>query len=56
MDIWGIGCVMFEILTLYPLFPGNNELNMVHRIHKILGTPDPKVLERFKKYKWSPSS
>jgi renal tumor antigen len=27
MDIWGAGCVMFEILSLFPLFPGNNELD-----------------------------
>lgn len=23
MDMWGVGCVMFEIVALYPLFPGN---------------------------------
>jgi renal tumor antigen len=27
MDIWGAGCVMFEITTLYPIFPGANELD-----------------------------
>ena len=27
MDIWGVGCVMFEILSLFPLFPGKNELD-----------------------------
>jgi renal tumor antigen len=27
MDIWGAGCVFFEILSLFPLFPGNNELD-----------------------------
>lgn len=40
MDIWGTGCVMFEIIALFPLFPGRNELDQVHKIHKILGTPD----------------
>ena len=49
MDIWGIGCVMFEILTLVPLFPGKNELDMIHRIHNILGTPPQHVLDRFKR-------
>ena len=49
MDLWGVGCVMFEIVALFPLFPGKNELDQVHKIHKILGTPDQKVLERFKK-------
>jgi len=50
MDIWGIGCVMFEILTLVPLFPGKNELDMIHRIHNILGTPPQHVLDRFKSH------
>ena len=50
MDIWGVGCVMFEITTLNPLFPGNNELDQVHRIHNILGTPNSKVLDRFRRH------
>jgi renal tumor antigen len=50
MDIWGAGCVMFEILTLVPLFPGKNELDMIHRIHNIIGTPPQKVLDRFKSH------
>ncbi len=49
MDIWGAGCVFYEILTLVPLFPGNNELDMIHRIHNVLGTPHNRVLERFKR-------
>jgi renal tumor antigen len=27
MDLWGVGCVMFEIIALFPLFPGTNELD-----------------------------
>lgn len=49
MDMWGVGCVFFEITSLYPLFPGSNELDQIHRIHKILGTPTPEVLEVFKR-------
>ncbi|RLN15099.1 hypothetical protein BBJ28_00009317 [Nothophytophthora sp. Chile5] len=49
MDMWGVGCVFFEITSLYPLFPGSNELDQIHRIHKILGTPAPDVLEIFKR-------
>ncbi len=22
MDMWGVGCVFFEIVSLFPLFPG----------------------------------
>eukprot|EP01016_Furgasonia_blochmanni_P048990 TRINITY_DN7383_c0_g1_i2.p1 TRINITY_DN7383_c0_g1~~TRINITY_DN7383_c0_g1_i2.p1 ORF type:complete len:387 (-),score=57.90 TRINITY_DN7383_c0_g1_i2:195-1355(-) len=50
MDLWGVGCVFFEILSLFPLFPGKNELDQIHKIHNILGTPPPKVLDRFKKH------
>ncbi|KAJ1389385.1 kinase-like domain-containing protein, partial [Ochromonadaceae sp. CCMP2298] len=34
MDMWGAGCVMFEITSLYPLFPGSNEVDQISRIHK----------------------
>ena len=27
MDLWGVGCVLFEVLALFPLFPGNDELD-----------------------------
>jgi len=27
MDHWGVGCVYFEVLALFPLFPGDNELD-----------------------------
>ena len=50
MDIWGAGCVFFEIVSLFPLFPGSNEMDQIHKIHNILGTPNPKLFERFKKY------
>lgn len=35
MDLWGAGCVFFEITSLYPLFPGTNEIDQVARIHKV---------------------
>ncbi|CAF3330688.1 unnamed protein product [Rotaria socialis] len=47
MDIWSAGCVMFEIITLRPLFPGSNELDQINKIHEILGTPSPALLEKF---------
>jgi renal tumor antigen len=50
MDVWGAGCVMFEILSLVPIFPGNNEVDMIHRIHNVIGTPHQRVLDRFKKH------
>ena len=50
MDIWGVGCVFFEIVSLFPLFPGTNELDQINKIHKILGTPAQELLENFKRH------
>jgi len=49
MDIWGLGCVFFEIMSLYPLFPGTNELDQVTKIHTIMGTPSAELLAHFQK-------
>ena len=50
MDIWGVGCVFFEVAALFPLFPGKNELDQINKIHNILGTPPSKILEEFKSH------
>eukprot|EP00347_Sterkiella_histriomuscorum_P019754 403340417 len=50
MDIWGAGCVFFEILSLFPLFPGNNELDQINKIHNIMGTPSQEMLDNFQKH------
>ncbi len=43
-------CIPFMIFErLHPLFPGANEIDQVDKIHDIMGTPDSKILERFKK-------
>ena len=47
MDIWGLGCVFFEMLTLTPLFPGNDELDQVNKINQILGSPSDELFEKF---------
>lgn len=50
MDIWGVGCVWFEILSLFPLFPGTNELDQIQRIHNVLGTPPREVLAKMRRH------
>lgn len=44
MDIWAAGCVLFEVIALYPLFPGSDEVDQINKIHKILGSPPQQVL------------
>lgn len=48
MDIWGYGCVLFEMVSTYPLFNGSSELDQIHRINKIIGPPNPELLHKFK--------
>ncbi|KAM8833182.1 MAPK/MAK/MRK overlapping kinase isoform 1-T1 [Synchiropus picturatus] len=48
MDIWSAGCVFFEIMSLNPLFPGTNEVDQISKIHDVLGTPEPGVLQKLK--------
>ena len=49
VDIWSIGCIMAEMITAHPLFPGQNDQDQLHKIFKGLGTPNtedwPSVVE-----------
>ncbi|XP_014251016.1 MAPK/MAK/MRK overlapping kinase-like isoform X2 [Cimex lectularius] len=56
MDVWAIGCVFFELLTLKPLFPGSSELDQIAKINHVLGTPSPRLLAKFRKHKCRNSS
>ena len=39
-DIWALGCIMAELYTLKPLFPGETQFDQINKIVKILGTPN----------------
>ncbi|XP_011310658.1 cyclin-dependent kinase 4 [Fopius arisanus] len=39
VDLWSVGCVLAELNTLKPLFPGSSEGDQLDRIFKIIGTP-----------------
>ncbi|XP_011498628.1 PREDICTED: MAPK/MAK/MRK overlapping kinase-like [Ceratosolen solmsi marchali] len=49
MDVWAVGCVFFELLALEPLFPGENEVDQVSKIHSILGTPHARLVAKFRR-------
>mmetsp|Transcript_105083 Transcript_105083/g.234546 ORF Transcript_105083/g.234546 Transcript_105083/m.234546 type:complete len:551 (+) Transcript_105083:102-1754(+) len=46
MDLFAAGCVWFEVVALFPLFPGQNEMDQIQKIHNVLGTPDAELLGR----------
>uniref|UniRef100_A0A452ITT2 non-specific serine/threonine protein kinase n=1 Tax=Gopherus agassizii TaxID=38772 RepID=A0A452ITT2_9SAUR len=39
IDIWAVGCIMAEVYTLRPLFPGASEIDTIFKICQVLGTP-----------------
>ena len=39
VDIFAVGCVMAEMMTLRPLFQGKNEVEQISLIFQMLGTP-----------------
>uniref|UniRef100_A0A7R9V655 Protein kinase domain-containing protein n=1 Tax=Chlamydomonas euryale TaxID=1486919 RepID=A0A7R9V655_9CHLO len=39
---------MFEIMALFPLFPGSNEMDQLAKIHDVMGTPSPELLSQIK--------
>ncbi|XP_078594497.1 serine/threonine-protein kinase MAK-like isoform X1 [Branchiostoma floridae x Branchiostoma japonicum] len=39
IDMWAIGCIMAELYTLRPLFPGSSEVDEIFKVCQVLGTP-----------------
>jgi renal tumor antigen len=50
IDIWGLGCVLYEIIVLEPLFQGKDEMDQINKIHDVMGTPHPQVLAYYQQY------
>ncbi|KAF4529467.1 hypothetical protein B566_EDAN015579, partial [Ephemera danica] len=40
IDLWAVGCIMAELYTFRPLFPGNSEIDEIFKICSVLGTPE----------------
>lgn len=43
IDVWSVGCVMGELITGKPLFPGRGEIDQLDQIIQILGMPTVKI-------------
>ncbi|KAK6747862.1 hypothetical protein RB195_000825 [Necator americanus] len=49
IDMWSLGCILAELLTGYPLLPGEDENDQLALIIELLGMPPNKVLENAKR-------
>lgn len=43
VDIWSAGCIMGELISGKPLFPGEGELDQISKIFTVLGAPSEAI-------------
>lgn len=46
IDMWSLGCILAELHTGYPIFPGENEQEQLSCIMEVLGVPDKDFVSR----------
>ncbi|KAJ8260418.1 hypothetical protein GJAV_G00181870 [Gymnothorax javanicus] len=51
IDMWSLGCILTELLTGYPLFPGEDEGDQLACMIELLGMPPQKILDQSKRAK-----
>jgi len=45
IDMWSLGCIIAELHTGYPLFPGENEVEQLACIMEVFGYPPDQLLQ-----------
>ncbi|KAJ7397723.1 Dual specificity tyrosine-phosphorylation-regulated kinase 4 [Pitangus sulphuratus] len=45
VDMWSLGCIIAELYTGYPLFPGENEVDQLACIMEVLGFPPADLIQ-----------
>ena len=45
IDMWSLGCILSELASGYPLFPGENEQEQIQCVMEVLGVPPKKLIQ-----------
>ena len=51
IDMWSFGCILAELYTGYPLFPGENEVEQLACIMEIFNLPSQSLLSEAQRRK-----
>lgn len=46
IDMWSVGCILAELFTGYPIFPGENEQEQLACIMEVFGPPEKHLIEK----------
>jgi dual specificity tyrosine-phosphorylation-regulated kinase 2/3/4 len=46
IDMWSFGCILVELFTGYPIFPGENEQEQLSLIMEVRGLPSEQILDQ----------
>mmetsp|Transcript_59783 Transcript_59783/g.192409 ORF Transcript_59783/g.192409 Transcript_59783/m.192409 type:complete len:460 (+) Transcript_59783:88-1467(+) len=48
VDLWSVGCILGELISGKPIFPGTSTMNQLDRIMEVTGRPSPEDIEAIK--------
>ncbi|KAG6701576.1 hypothetical protein I3842_08G172200 [Carya illinoinensis] len=48
IDLWSAGCILAELLAGKPIMPGRTEVEQLHKIYKLCGSPSDEYFKKLK--------